>query len=42
MKDGGRAGYQMGGDVVEDVSMMSETATMSPTAPATNTRFNLR
>ena len=34
MKDGGRAGYQMGGDVVEDVSMMSETATMSPTAPA--------
>jgi len=34
MKDGGRAGYQMGGDVVEDVSMMSETATVSPTAPA--------
>ena len=33
-KDGGRAGYQMGGEVVEDVATMSETATMSPTAPA--------
>jgi hypothetical protein len=34
MANGGRAGYQMGGDVVEDVSMMSETETISPTAPA--------
>ena len=33
-KDGGRAGYQMGGDVVEDVAMMSESATVAPTAPA--------
>ena len=33
-KDGGRAGYQMGGDVVEDVAMMSESATIAPTAPA--------
>ena len=32
--DGGRVGYQMGGDVVEDVAMMSESATVSPTAPA--------
>ena len=34
-KDGGRAGYQIGGEVVEDVSMMRETmAAPSPTAPA--------
>ena len=33
-KDGGRVGYQMGGDVVEDVAMMSESATIAPTAPA--------
>ena len=32
--DGGRVGYQMGGDVVEDVAMMSESATIAPTAPA--------
>ena len=34
MKDGGRAGYQMGGEVVEDVAMMSESANIAPTAPA--------
>ena len=34
MKDGGRAGYQMGGEVVEDVAMMSESSNISPTAPA--------
>jgi len=33
-KDGGRAGYQMGGDVVEDVAMMSESSNIAPTAPA--------
>ena len=33
-RDGGRAGYQAGGDVVEDVAMMSENTTVSPTAPA--------
>jgi hypothetical protein len=30
MKDGGRAGYQVGGEVVEDVSMMTETMPASP------------
>ena len=34
MKDGGRAGYQMGGEVVEDVAMMSESSNIAPTAPA--------
>ena len=34
LKDGGRAGYQMGGEVVEDVAMMSESANIAPTAPA--------
>ena len=34
MKDGGRAGYQVGGEVVEDVAMMSESANVAPTAPA--------
>ena len=35
LKDGGRAGYQVGGEVVEDVSMMRETMSApSPTAPA--------
>ena len=34
-KDGGRAGYQVGGEVVEDVSMMRETMTgPTPTAAA--------
>ena len=34
-KDGGRAGYQVGGEVVEDVSMMRETmSTPTPTAAA--------
>jgi hypothetical protein len=32
--DGGRIGYQMGGDVVEDVAMMSESSNIAPTAPA--------
>ena len=32
-KDGGRAGYQVGGEVVEDVSMMRETMA-GPTPPA--------
>jgi len=32
MKDGGRAGYQVGGEVIEDVSMMRETAPASPVA----------
>ena len=35
MKDGGRAGYQVGGEVIEDVSMMRETMSApSPTAAA--------
>jgi hypothetical protein len=35
LKDGGRAGYQVGGEVVEDVSMMRETMSApSPTAAA--------
>ena len=34
LKDGGRAGYQMGGEVVEDVAMMSESSNIAPTAPA--------
>ena len=34
-RDGGRAGYQVGGEVIEDVSMMRETMTApSPTSPA--------
>ena len=39
MKDGGRAGYQMGGEVVEDVAMMSESANIAPTAPAQTQDF---
>ena len=34
MADGGRAGYQMGCEDVEDVAMMSESANIAPTAPA--------
>jgi len=32
MKDGGRAGYQIGGEVVEEVASMTETAPASPVA----------
>jgi len=32
MKDGGRAGYQVGGEVVEEVASMTETAPVSPVA----------
>jgi len=32
MKDGGRAGYQVGGEVVEEVASMTETAPASPVA----------
>ena len=31
--DGGRVGYQVGGEVVEDVSMMTETMPVSPVLP---------
>ena len=31
--DGGRVGYQVGGEVVEDVSMMTETMPASPVLP---------
>ena len=36
MKDGGRAGYQVGGEVVEEVASMTETAPMSPVAQNQN------
>jgi len=32
LKDGGRAGYQVGGEVVEEVASMTETAPVSPVA----------
>jgi hypothetical protein len=32
MKDGGRAGYRVGGEVVEEVASMTETAPVSPVA----------
>ena len=32
LKDGGRAGYQIGGEVVEEVASMTETAPVSPVA----------
>ena len=32
MKDGGRAGYRVGGEVVEEVASMTETAPISPVA----------
>ena len=32
MKDGGRAGYQVGGEVVEEVASMTETGPVSPVA----------
>ena len=32
--DGGRAGYDIGGEVIEDVSSVSENVNMGPTAPA--------
>ena len=35
-KDGGRAGYQAGGDVVEDVSMMSEKYDSISNSASTN------
>ena len=32
LKDGGRAGYQVGGEVVEEVASMTETGPVSPVA----------
>jgi len=36
MKDGGRAGYQVGGEVVEEVASMTETAPVYPVAKNKN------